>query len=164
MHPQQRRDVPGDQTLAGGVRAGELGRGQASRGRRAAQLVGDLFGRGALGWRERVLAAVHGRQQRLEAVVEGVQPLQVMDDALIGAQGAGDERLRPRLIDFDQSPVTQRPVGRERLPGGFFQRGQRQPEGGMRPAGVVLGAGAQPSQARVQLHPRAQQQHLCLET
>ena len=110
-----------------------------------------------------VLGPRDGGQQRLDPVVEVVQPLDVADDPLVGAQRARGQRLAGRLGDLDQPPVPQRPARRQGLPARVGEQLQGEREGGPGQALVALGEGAQARGGRVEFHRRAQQQDLLLE-
>ena len=82
---QLRGNLPGDQPFAGRMRAGrrtgELpgGHGRISPASSSASAACEGGGR----------SSPARRQQRLEALVQRVQPLEVVDDALVGAQRSG---------------------------------------------------------------------------
>ena len=44
--------------------------------------------------------------QGRQPVIQRVEPFQVVDDAFVGAQGAGGQRCGARLVDLDQAPIT----------------------------------------------------------
>src|SRR5205085_1968396 len=62
------------------------------------------------------------RDEGGNAVVEVVEAFEVIDNALIGSERAGRERLRARLIDLEQTPVAERALGRERFPRGLIEQ------------------------------------------
>ncbi|MCK7504526.1 MAG: hypothetical protein MZV70_10870 [Desulfobacterales bacterium] len=74
-----------------------------------------------------------GRRQRLgqrrDAVVQVVEPLDEVDDALVGPQRGHGQRLRAGLADLEQAPVAQRRCGRHHVPRGRVAQGQREREG-----------------------------------
>jgi hypothetical protein len=93
----------------------------------------------------------------------GAGGLDVVDDALVGAQRAQRERRRRRHGDLDQARIAQRALQRQRIPARVFEQLQRQCEGRVAACAVALRCGEQRANARVELGRSAQQQHVTLE-
>ena len=66
-------------------------------------------------------------------------------------------------MDFDQAEITQRPLGRENIPRRIIEEGQGQRERREKLLRIVLRAGAQAGNTRVQFHRRAKEQHVLFE-
>ena len=165
MESGRRGDFAGDQLLAGGIGAGQLHDRQAAV--RLAQLPAPDDRLHDFALRGRQIGSGSGgierRQERQQPIVEVVQPLAVADDPLVGAQRAGRQRLPARLRDLDQTPVAQRPLGRQRVPRGAAEQRERQRERRVGTRRIPLGARAQAGDAGVELHADAEQQDLLLE-
>src|SRR6185312_12981821 len=152
-------DRGGDGALAGGVGAQQLDRRRAAAGGEVAPLPERQL-RGRLLRRRQVAGGGNGRDERGEALVVRGRALQEVDDLLVGAQLAGDQRRVAALSELDQPPVPQRPVRGHHVPRGPLEDRERQREGRERPRHVVLGAGAQRPDGGVELGGGAEQQHL----
>ena len=145
------------QLLADRVRANQLHHARAAGPQRRA----GLFHQRLL--RERQLA---GRKTGLalcqhigrQALIHLVQPFQQVDNALVGAQRGDGQRPVGQVGQFDQLPVTQRAVGREHIPTGALEDGQRQGEGGIGAGRVLVQLGIQTGQRGFKFHCGAQQQ------
>ena len=158
--PHGPRGCLSDELLAESIGAYKLHHRQALHIAQAVELVGDalhhfhLRGRQHL-WLQRDFQ--RGQQWR-KPVIQVIQTLEIVDHPLVGAQGAGGQRLTRGLVDLQQLPVAQRAFGRQRIPGGIVQKGQRQGKGGVRTSGIILGtphAGGQSAYPAPSLRTRA---------
>ena len=116
--------------------------------------------------RRRACAVGHRRrqrmraQQRTQARVEVVDAGQVVQHALVDAQAAAGQRLL--VLELEQAPAPQRAHRRERAPVRLGQHGEREPEGGARPARRAAPRSTRRGSASIST-PAQQQQQVALE-
>ena len=122
--------------------------------------TGDRLGGAQVGSGERG-GRRHARDDPAEPLVEVLEPGEVVQDALLDPQWPRRERLA--RLEVDELPVAERAGGRERAPVRIRERGEREPEGRPLDELVPCGACAQPGEARVELDPGTEQQHVALE-
>jgi hypothetical protein len=85
---------------------------------------------------------------------------EVVEDALVDPERARRQRVPGEL---DEVPAPERAAGAERAPVRAGQRGEREPEGGMRVARVAVRRRARRGEGRVELDARAEQDDVALE-
>ena len=111
----------------------------------------------------RARARGDGHEEGRQPVVELVEALHVIDDALVGPDRAHHEGRAHRLRDLDDACVSQRPVGGEGFPCRVVEERQRERERREGTAGIALRPSTQPADARVELHAHAEEHDVAFE-